>query len=91
MTIGTYNFDRLHETAATPEPPPRQTAPQQTGWVSPTARRFAENQARLAAEAAEDRYRVPETREQLIAMKSADQTRTYLEHRETYDQLMDST
>ncbi|MGW0626071.1 hypothetical protein [Streptomyces sp. NPDC002758] len=52
---------------------------------TPTARQFAETQARLAAE---DRYHVPETREELLAMRSADQNRTFVEHRETYDRLM---
>ncbi|MGI5512748.1 hypothetical protein [Streptomyces sp. CA-106131] len=86
--IGAYNFDRLHETVTAPDPAPRQTAPQQTGYVSPTVRQHAETQVRLAAEAAEDRYRVPETREQLLAMRSADQNRTYEQHREVYDRLM---
>ncbi|NED35578.1 hypothetical protein [Streptomyces sp. SID8499] len=79
---------RQHITAAAPDPAPRRRHVEQTGWVSPTVRRHAEAQARAAAEATADRYRVPETREQLLAMRSADQNRTYLEHRETYDRLM---
>ncbi|WP_017239518.1 hypothetical protein [Streptomyces sp. SS] len=59
--------------------------------MSPTVRRFAEQQASLAAEAAADHYRVPETREALLGMRPADQNRTYLEHRETYDQLIHGT
>ncbi|WP_326797532.1 hypothetical protein OG946_20660 [Streptomyces sp. NBC_01808] len=43
---------------------------------------------RQADEAARDRYQVPESREELLAMKSADQVRTYREHREVYDRLM---
>ncbi|MFE0727059.1 hypothetical protein ACFW2X_02190 [Streptomyces antibioticus] len=74
-------------TAAAPDPAPRRRTEQQ-GYVSPTARQFAETQARLAAEAAADHYRPPETREQLLAMRSADQNRTYTEHREVYDRLM---
>ncbi|MGW0632101.1 hypothetical protein [Streptomyces sp. NPDC002758] len=85
---GRYDFNREHETVTAPDPAPRQTAPQQTGWVSPSVRQFAETQAQLRAEAAEDRYRVPETREQLLAIRSADQNRTYAEHREVYDRLM---
>ncbi|MCP3769507.1 hypothetical protein [Streptomyces sp. MAR25Y5] len=76
--------DRVHETVAAGDPAPRRTVPEQTGWVSLTARRFAEVQALAAA----DRYRVPETREELLAMRSADQTRTYLDHREVYDRFM---
>ncbi|MFF3359581.1 hypothetical protein ACFYWN_45075 [Streptomyces sp. NPDC002917] len=37
------------------------------------------------------RYRAPETREQLLGLRSADQVRTYTEHRETYDRLMGHT
>lgn len=80
--ITTDNFDQ----AATPR-----RHVEQTGYVSPTVRRWAEARQAAATEVAADRYRVPETREQLIAMKSADQTRTYLEHREMYDQLMNPT
>lgn len=76
--------DHVHETVAAGDPAPRRTVPEQTGWVSPTARRFAEVQALAAA----DRYRVPETREQLLAMHSADQVRTFEEHRTTYDRLI---
>ncbi|WP_406321914.1 hypothetical protein [Streptomyces sp. NBC_01637] len=61
---------------------------EQDGYVSPTVRQYAETQARIAAEAAVDRYRAPETREQLLAMRSADQNRTFAEHRATYDRLM---
>ncbi|MGW7706329.1 hypothetical protein [Streptomyces sp. NPDC054771] len=79
---------RVHITEAAPDPAPHRRAVEQSGYVSPTARQFAETQARLAAEAAADRYRVPESREQLLAMRPAEQNRTYLEHRETYDRLM---
>ncbi|AVH59720.1 MULTISPECIES: hypothetical protein [Streptomyces] len=82
---------REHITASAGDPAPRRTYPEQTGYVSPTVRQYAETQARLAAEAAEDRYRVPETREQLLAMKSAEQVRTYEQHREVYDRLMGHT
>ncbi|MCZ9353221.1 hypothetical protein NGM36_26225 [Streptomyces mutabilis] len=79
---------REHITEAAGDPAPHRTGPERTGYVTPTYRAFAEAQARAAAEAAADRYRVPETREQLLAMRTADQNRTYLEHRATYDRLM---
>ncbi|MGC5007452.1 hypothetical protein [Streptomyces sp. DT203] len=79
---------REHITVSSGDPAPRRRHVEQTGYVSPTVRQFAETQARLAAEAAEDRYRVPETREELLAMRSADQNRTFAEHRATYDRLM---
>ncbi|MFD7064399.1 hypothetical protein [Streptomyces sp. NPDC059906] len=79
---------REHITEAAGDPAPRRTTPERSGWVSPAMRRYAEEQARAAVEAKRDRYRVPETREQLLAMRPADQNRTYLEHRATYDRLM---
>ncbi|MEU0832308.1 hypothetical protein [Streptomyces sp. NPDC005969] len=79
---------REHITEAAGDPAPRRTYVEQAGWVSPTVRQYAETQARLAAEAAADRYRIPETREQLLALRAAEQNRTYLEHREVYERLM---
>lgn len=87
--IGNYP-GRPHITEASADPaPPRTDAVQPGGgYVSPTVQRHAEMRARQAEDAARDRYRVPETREQLLAMKSADMVRTYEQHRETYDRLM---
>ncbi|MFI1422743.1 hypothetical protein ACH4VX_33195 [Streptomyces sp. NPDC020731] len=79
---------REHVTAAAPDPAPRRRTVEQQGYVSPAYARFAAEQERRAAEAAADHYRPPETREQLLAMCSADQVRTFEEHRTTYDRLM---
>ncbi|MFE7237917.1 hypothetical protein [Streptomyces sp. NPDC057580] len=79
---------REHIIVSSGDPAPRPRHVEQSGWVSPTVRQYAETQARLAAEAAVDRYQVPETREQLLAMRSADQVRTFEEHHATYDRLM---
>jgi hypothetical protein len=58
------------------------------GYTSPAAQRWDEAKQRAAADAARDTYQVPETREQLLAMKTVDQVRTYEQHREVYDRLM---
>lgn len=79
---------RVHITESAGDPAPRRRTVEQQGYVSPAYARFAVEQERRAAEAAADHYRVPETREQLLAMKSAEQNRTYLDHRATYDRLM---
>ncbi|MEU3730296.1 hypothetical protein AB0E81_12915 [Streptomyces sp. NPDC033538] len=79
---------RQHITESAGDPAPRRVTSERTGYVSPAARRFAEMHERLAVEAAADRYRVPETREQLLKMRPADQVRTYRDHRATYDRLM---
>ncbi|MEU3750578.1 MULTISPECIES: hypothetical protein [Streptomyces] len=80
---------REHVTVSGPDPAPRRRQqPEPTGYVSQTVRRYAEARAVAVAEASADRYRTPGTREELLAMCSADQSRTYLDHRETYDRLM---
>lgn len=89
--IGNYT-GREHWTASSGDPAPRRTrrtpVEQAGGYVSPTARRYAEMVQRQAEEAARDRYQIPQTREQLLAMNPANQNRTYLEHRDVYDRLM---
>ncbi|MFE4423869.1 hypothetical protein [Streptomyces sp. NPDC056817] len=79
---------REHITEAAPDLAQRRTFAEPSGWVSPTARRHAEMLAAIEADNARDRYQVPTTRAELLAMKSADQVRTFEEHRATYDALM---
>lgn len=58
------------------------------GWVSPTARRHAEMQQRAIAEAAVDRFRMPETRAELETLGAADRTRVFTEDQDRYERLM---
>ena len=89
--IGQY-AGHEHYTEASGDPSPcrtRQTPVEQAGgYASPAALRHAEMMQRQAEDAARDRYQVPETRGELLTMKSSDQVRTYHEHRDIYDRLM---
>ncbi|MFE4409074.1 hypothetical protein ACFY3J_37060 [Streptomyces sp. NPDC001231] len=82
---------RVHITEAAPDPAPRRTFTERSGWVSPAAQRHAEMLAAIEADNARDRYQPPTTRAELLAMRSDDQVRTYREHREVYDRLMGHT
>ncbi|MEU2596969.1 hypothetical protein ABZ669_06825 [Streptomyces hirsutus] len=79
---------RVHITDSSGDPAPRRTTPEQSGYVSPAVQRHTEMLAAIEADAARDRYQPPTTLAELLAMRSEEQVRTYNEHRDRYDAIM---